>query len=185
MRGVDKMMYPYSYSYGILYYGREIAIFVAILLAVVLSIVLYFTFLSKKYEGKYKGAKGKIYNFLSFNKFYTEDIMKLLYVVSVAVLVVAGFAMMFTHNFISGLLVLVLGNVALRISYELIMMFIIMCRKTVSIDRKMDKITEFYSDDFGEGECCACDETIPDQECCSCQDCCCECDEQEINASDR
>ena len=71
------MMYPYSYSYGILYYGREIAIFAAILLAVVLSIVLYFTFLNKKNEGKYKGAKGKIYNFLSFNKFYTEDIMKL------------------------------------------------------------------------------------------------------------
>ena len=64
-------------------------------------------------------------------------------------------------------------------------MFIIMCRKTVSIDRKMDKITEFYSDDFCEGECCACDEPISDQEYCSCQDCCCECDEQEINASDR
>ena len=62
---------------------------------------------------------------------------------------------------------------------------IIMCRKTVSIDRKMDKITEFYSDDFCEGECCACDEPISDQEYCSCQDCCCECDEQEINASDR
>ena len=49
----------------------------------------------------------------------------------------------------------------------------------------MDKITEFYSDDFCEGECCACDEPISDQEYCSCQDCCCECDEQEINASDR
>ena len=29
------------------------------------------------------------------------------------------------------------------------MMFIILCRKTVSVDKKLDKITDFYSDDFG------------------------------------
>ena len=61
---------------------------VAVLAAIILGVVLYFTFLSKKNEGKYKGVTEKIYNFFSFNKFYTEEIMKLLYIVMAAVLVV-------------------------------------------------------------------------------------------------
>ena len=57
-------MYPYS-SYSYVYNGyvqaRTILI-VALLVAVILAVVLYFTFLSKKNEGKFTGIKGKIYN---------------------------------------------------------------------------------------------------------------------------
>ena len=142
------MMYPYSQSYSIYYGGQVTFLVVAVLAAIILGVVLYFTFLSKKNEGKYKGVTEKIYNFFSFNKFYTE-IMKLLYIVMAAVLVVVGVVMLFTYSLVGGLLILVLGNILLRICYELIMMFIILCRKTVSVDKKLDKITDFYSDDFG------------------------------------
>lgn len=143
------MMYPYSQSYSIYYGGQVTFLVVAVLAAIILGVVLYFTFLSKKNEGKYKGVTEKIYNFFSFNKFYTEEIMKLLYIVMAAVLVVVGVVMLFTYSLVGGLLILVLGNILLRICYELIMMFIILCRKTVSVDKKLDKITDFYSDDFG------------------------------------
>ena len=143
------MMYPYSQSYSIYYGGQVTFLVVAVLAAIILGVVLYFTFLSKKNEGKYKGVTEKIYNFFSFNKFYTEVIMKLLYIVTAAVLVVVGVVMLFTYSLVGGLLILVLGNILLRICYELIMMFIILCRKTVSVDKKLDKITDFYSDDFG------------------------------------
>lgn len=152
-------MYPYS-SYSYVYNGyvqaRTILI-VALLVAVILAVVLYFTFLSKKNEGKFTGIKGKcikgkIYNFLCFNKFYVEDILKLLYLIVAVIITVLGIAALF-DTFFGGLAIIVIGNVALRIAYELLMMFIILCRKTVSMDRKLDKIARFYSDDFDDGSC--------------------------------
>lgn len=137
-------MYPFSYSYDFYYGGGTTFLVIAILVAVILSVVLYFTFLNKKNEGKYTGAAEKIYNFFSFNKFYAEDILKLLYIISAAVFTVAGLAVLFTQSFVGGLLLILVGNVALRITYELVMMFIILCRKTVSLDKKMDKITDFF-----------------------------------------
>lgn len=143
--------YPYSYYYD--YSGIAGAV-IAILVAIILGVVLYFTFLNKKNEGKYTGALGKIYNFLNFNKFYAEDILKLLYIISAAVLTVASIIFMFlgTKLFVASLLLLVLGNVVLRVGYELVMMFIILCRKTVSVDRRLEKIEKFYGDDFDQGE---------------------------------
>lgn len=153
-KGGRTMMYPYS-SYSYVYNGyvqaRTILI-VALLVAVILAVVLYFTFLSKKNEGKFTGIKGKIYNFLCFNKFYVEDILKLLYLIVAVIITVLGIAALF-DTFFGGLAIIVIGNVALRIAYELLMMFIILCRKTVSMDRKLDKIVRFYSDDFDDGSC--------------------------------
>ena len=84
-----------------------------------------------------------------------------------AAFVVIGFFMLFV-DLATGLILLVLGNVAIRVAYELIMMFVILCRKTVSIDRKMDKVVAFYGDDFDEGDCggdCgSCDEDCGDRE---------------------
>ncbi len=134
------MMYPYSYSYEYYYTGRFTFLVIAILAAVILSIVLYFTFLNKKNEGKYKGFTGKIYNFFNFNKFYAEEILKLVYIISAAVLTVVSIVGIFSTAFLASLLILILGNIALRVTYELIMMFIILCRKTVSVDKKLDKI---------------------------------------------
>lgn len=164
------MMYPYSQSYSIYYGGQVTFLVVAVLAAIILGVVLYFTFLSKKNEGKYKGVTEKIYNFFSFNKFYTEEIMKLLYIVMAAVLVVVGVVMLFTYSLVGGLLILVLGNILLRICYELIMMFIILCRKTVSVDKKLDKITDFYSDDFGYEDFSA-EEAEDSQACDNCGSC--------------
>ena len=149
------LTYPFSQSYGYYYSSNLEAVGVAILVAMILAVVFYFTFLSKKNEGKFKGFAAKVYNFFNFNKFYVEDVLRLIYVVSVAFLLVVSLAVLFSASFIAGLLLLVLGNVALRIGYELIMMFIILCRKTVSVDKRLEKIGKFYSDDFDEG-CCGC-----------------------------
>ncbi len=155
-------MYPYYY-----YYDLFAAMPIAILVAVILGVVLYFTFLKKENEGKFTGWKNVVYDFFNFNKFYTEEIMKFVYVMLTAAFVVIGVFMLFI-DFATGLILLVLGNVALRVSYELIMMFVILCRKTVSIDRKLDKVVAFYGDDFDEGdcggECGSCDAECEDRE---------------------
>ena len=139
----------YSYYY---YYDMLTAMPIAVLVAIILGVAFYFTFLKKENEDKFTGWKKVVYDFFSFNKFYTEDIMKLVYVMLTAALVVIGVFMLFI-DLTTALILLVLGNVALRVSYELIMMFVILCRKTVSIDRKLDKVVAFYGDDFDEGDC--------------------------------
>ena len=113
------LTYPFSQSYGYYYSINLEAVGVAILVAMILAVVFYFTFLDKKNEGKFKGFAAKVYNFFNFNKFYVEDVLRLIYVISVALLLVVSLAVIFSASFIGGLLLLVLGNVALRIGYEL------------------------------------------------------------------
>lgn len=140
-------MYPYYYYNPIMS-----ALPIAILVAIILGVALYFTFLRKENENKYTGWKKTVYDFFNFNKFYTEDIMKLLYVMLTAAFTVLGVFMLFV-KVSTGVILLIVGNVVLRVSYEMVMMFVILCRKTVSIDRKMDRVVAFYGDDFDDGQC--------------------------------
>lgn len=119
----------------------------AAILAVIVGVVLFVTFMSKKREGKHQGFLEKVYNFLNFNRFYAENLVRLLYVIAVCVLVLVGIALMLlgldahaSAIFWMGAGLLVLGNLAARICCELVMMFIILCRKTVSVDRRLSKI---------------------------------------------
>ena len=149
----------------------------AVIVALVLGIVLFFTFLKKNNEGKYSGLKGKFYNAMTFNRFYAENIIKFVYVLSACVVTVTGLVQIVIGSFIAGIITLVLGNVILRISFELLLMFIILCKKTVSMDRRISKIEAFYDDQYGEDW--GCDECADADVCCDeCADadvCCDEC----------
>ena len=157
----------------------------AVIIALVLGIVLFFTFLKKNNEGKYSGIKGKFYNAMTFNRFYAENIIKFVYVLSACVVTVVGLVQLVIGSFIAGIVTLVLGNVVLRISFELLLMFIMLCKKTVSVDRRLSKIEAFYDDQYGEDWGCdgCCDDCADSDECCDdCADadeCCTECGETE------
>lgn len=119
--------------------------------AAILGVVVYFTFLNSRNEGKFRGFKGKIYNCLSFNRFYSERLIKFLYVVLAFLLTGIGIAQIVLGSFIAGVMVIILGNIALRLACELLIMLVIMCRKTVSIDKNLSVIKNFYEDnDMGE-----------------------------------
>ena len=126
-------------------------------LAVILGVVLFFTVLRRKNEGKFTGAKGKLYDFLNVNKFYTEDIIRLLYVITVCMVTLVGLTQIVLGGFFSGLFLIVLGNVIARVSYECLLMFFVLVRKTVAIDKKLAGIEKFYGDDFADGCCDAYD----------------------------
>ena len=55
-----------------------------------------------------------------------------------------------------GLFLIVLGNIIARVSYECLLMFFVLVRKTVAIDKKLAGIEKFYGDDFADG-CCGAD----------------------------
>lgn len=146
--------YGYGMYNAMAYTYESIAYVIAVVLAIVLATVLFFTMLRRENEKKFTGAKAKIYHFLNVNKFYAEDIIRFLYVLTVCVLTLLGLARIIMGSFLSGLLVAVVGNIAARISYECMLMFFVLVRKTVSIDKRLSKIEKFYGDDFDSGSSC-------------------------------
>lgn len=123
-----------------------------VIAAVVLGIILNFTFLKKSNEGRFKGFWKKMYDLLSMNRFYTEDIIKLLEVITFLIVTFLGIYMIFTGSVAGGLLLIIFGNLLARICYELIIMFAILTRKTVSVDKRLAGIEKFYSDDMDDWE---------------------------------
>ena len=146
------MINGYYYSYGtpmMNYVNSALVTGIAAVAAAVLGVILYFTFFRKSNEGRFYGIKEKLYNLMTFNRFYAEDLLKFFYIVLTCALTAAGVALIVLGSFLAGLTVLVAGNVAMRISFEMVMMFIMLCRKTVSIDRKLGRVAEYYDDGYG------------------------------------
>ena len=112
--------------------SSAIWIIVSLVLAIVGGIVLYFTFLKKDNEGKYTGFLGWMYDFLTFKK------LTILYLICAIFVTLSSFATIST-SFIAFLLYLVVGNLVVRIAYELILVRLIICRNTTEINKKLDK----------------------------------------------
>ena len=137
----------YAQTYSAIYW--MIGLMIA---ACVIGVILNFTFLKKSNEGKYKGFWGKVYNYFALNRFYSEGIIKLFGIITFLAITFLGIYMIVTGSPVKGILLLIFGNLAARICYELIMMFIILVRKTVSIDKRISGIEKFYSDDMKDWE---------------------------------
>lgn len=123
-----------------------------IIVAIALGIILNASFLKKSNEGRFKGFWGKVYDIFSMNRFYTEDIIKLLGIISFLIITFVGLYLIFNGRFAGGILLIVFGNILVRLGYELIIMFAILTRKTVSMDKRLAGIEKFYSDDQEDWE---------------------------------
>ena len=147
------MINGFYYSTPIMsYVNLTIVTGIAAAVAAVLGVILFFTFFRRKNEGRFFGVKGKIYDFMNLNRFYAEDLLRFVYIVATCVATVTGIVSIVMGSFIMGILELVVLNLVLRVSFELVMMFIMLCRKTVSMDRKLSRMADFF--DEGEAESC-------------------------------
>lgn len=129
-----------------------VAIVLGVIAAIAAMVLLYWKVLPRKYNGKLenKFLQG-MHDYFHFKKLYIEDIMKFLFTLATVLCVGIGFFMLFsvtrgfytTHsNFLTGLLLMVLGPVVLRLSYEMVMMTILAVRNVIDINNKMDKVLE-------------------------------------------
>ena len=118
--------------------GNFVWLIIAAVLAVVGGLVLYFTFLSKKNEGKFTGFLGWMYEFLNFKKMTLEAILKVTYLMLAIYITLASFATI-GSSFLGFLLTLVLGNLVLRIVYEFSLILLVICRNTTDINNKLNK----------------------------------------------
>ena len=119
---------------------------IALVIAVVGGIALYFTFLSKKNDGKCSGFLGWLYNTLTFKNMIVEAIIKILYLV-VAIFITLYSLGLIAVNIISALMLLIVGNILLRVCYEFMLLAIITCRNTSDINSKLNKIVSDKKED--------------------------------------
>lgn len=140
--------------YGNNYYGGSssfldsmgalmVGMIVCLILAVIGGIVLHFVFLSKKNENKFTGFVGWLYDFLSFKKLLLETVLKIIYLIAAVFITLFSLVTLFAGpgnfgaNFLSFLLTLSLGNVAIRIAYEFMLLLILICKNTSDISKKL------------------------------------------------
>lgn len=111
---------------------------IAATLAIVGGLVVYFVFLNKSNEDKYKGFVWYLYEFLSFKKMWLESILKVTYLILAIYITLQSFGLIGT-SFLLFILMLVLGNVILRIVYEMSLILLTICKNTTEINSKLGK----------------------------------------------
>ena len=112
---------------------------ISLVVAVVGGIALYFTFLSKKNDGKFNGFLGWLYETLTFRNMVVEMLLKIFYLIAAIFTTLYSLGLI-AVNILACLGLLIFGNLILRVSYELILISIITCRNTTEINKKLNKM---------------------------------------------
>jgi len=116
--------------------GNAVWIIISAVVAVIGGIVLYFTFLNKSNDGKYTKFLGWMYDFLTFKKMCIEHVLKILYLILAIFITLGSFALI-SSSFVAFLATLVIGNIVARLTYELMLLALVICRNTTEINEKL------------------------------------------------
>lgn len=104
--------------------------------AIVGGITLYYTVFSKKNKDKYKGFMKNLYDFVNFKFFIIDDLFRILYLISAIMITLFSFTYLGSWKFVT---TLILGNLGLRIVYELMLLFNELCINVREINKKIKK----------------------------------------------
>ena len=110
-------------------------IIISFVLAIVGAFIAYFLFVKpeKQYGSKFVNW---LKSFLNFNEMLIEPILKIAYIFLALLITLASFAFIST-SFVGFLLVLIFGNLLLRVTYEFFMITIGIWQNTRDINKKM------------------------------------------------
>lgn len=111
---------------------------ILVFIAVIAGIALRFTVFSPKNQGRYTGFMEWLYRFMNFDTLVLEPIVKILFSISTCVILALALTALFTGHFFVMLWILVIGLVTTRVSYELIMMSILLVTNIIAIRKKLD-----------------------------------------------
>ena len=116
---------------------------ISVLVALVLTILLWILVIPEKRHPKL----GKFFAFLAdlfnFKSLLIEKILKFTYVLLTLFAIIFGFCMLFIVSYgesmaLYGVLIMILGPIALRLVYELSMMGILLVNNVIEINKKMN-----------------------------------------------
>ncbi len=117
----------------------------AVLSAIAATVLAYIFIIPESKRPKLNGLLKKVHDVLNFKTLFIEIMLKALYVFATALCIFTGlfgiFSALFTHaSFALGYFALMIGGpIAVRITYEILMMFIILVKNVTDINKKMDK----------------------------------------------
>lgn len=109
---------------------------ISVVVAIVGGITLYYTVFSKKNKDKYKGFMKNLYDFVNFKFFIIDDLFRILYLISAIMITLFSFTYLGSWKFVT---TLILGNLGLRIIYELMLLFNELCINVREINKKIKK----------------------------------------------
>lgn len=136
-------MYNYNYGYDGLTTTTTtnsvgIWMIISAVVAIIGGICLYFTVFSKSNEKKYTGFMAKLYEFVKFDKMIVATFLKITYLIAAIYITLSSFGLIST-SFIAFLLMLVLGNLLLRVTYEFMLVTLRIYENTTEINKKLKK----------------------------------------------
>ena len=130
----------------------ETLIIIGIVLAVAATIFICVRVLPKKYNGRLDSKFLQfLHDFFNFKTFYIEALTKFIFVLLTCLCIFVGFLLMFgkfeyygyfgmtftQSTFLYGLGIMLLGPLVLRVTYEFVMMAILLVQNVIDINRKM------------------------------------------------
>ena len=114
---------------------------------IALTVWLYRMVLPAAKDGTFeKPIYQKLHDYFHFKKLYLEDVLRALFVLATAICVAMGAFLLLGYTgygyykvstFLPGVMTLVLGPVVLRLTYEGIMMFLLLVKNTIEINAKL------------------------------------------------
>ena len=127
-------MYSYSYYHG----TNPVVTVILFLIALVGGICAYLMFVKPDEEPKDPRLL-KLKEFLSFKKMIIEGLLKATYIVFALFVTLYSLQIMVGTSFITGLMLLILLNILLRICYEASLIVLLIWRNTSDISKKLGK----------------------------------------------
>ncbi len=109
---------------------------ISAVLAVVGGIGAYLFFVSKKKSSKYNAFVNWLHDFLNFKKYFINVVLKVMYIISAIFVTLGSFAYI-GQSVASFFMMLILGNVMIRIVYEMILMLLTIVNNTSEINEKL------------------------------------------------
>ena len=110
-----------------------------LVIGVIGAFVIFFWFMSQKNEHHFTGRLKKAYDFLHFRFYIMEGILKFCYVLMACICTTVGIFLTVSIVAIGpGVLLLIAGNLIVRIAYEFLLMLVLACRHLGEINRKME-----------------------------------------------
>ena len=122
-------------SYGMASSGSGVWTIIAFVLAIIGAVLAYFLFVKpeKNYPQKFVNW---LRSFLNFNEMLIEPILKVTYIFFALFITLTSFNYI-SVSFLTFILMLTLGNLAVRVIYEASMMMVGIWKNTKEINKKM------------------------------------------------
>ena len=128
------------------YMNLSTAMGAGVFFAIIATILLCIFVVPEKKGQALSGFLLVLHDIFNFKNLLLEKIVKVLYVFATCICIFIGFFMIFARNdyyyysestFLPGILLMILGPIFVRITYELLMMTILLVKNVIAINNKL------------------------------------------------